>query len=141
MRNTGTSDKPAYETPVKVEADGKPVDVFGMPSPNLADFDGDGDLDLLCGEFRDQFTYFENVGTRTAPKYAAGRPLMLGVEPLAMELCMIVPVAIDWDKDGDVDLIVGQEDGRVALVEHTGKVQAGVPVFDAPNSSGSRPTS
>jgi len=132
LRNTGSNDKPAYQTPVKIEAEGKPVDVFGMPSPNLADFDGDGDLDLLCGEFRDQFTYFENVGTRTAPKYAAGRPLMLGAEPLAMELCMIVPVAIDWDKDGDVDLIVGQEDGRVALVEHTGKVQAGLPVFEAP---------
>ena len=33
---------------------------------------------------------------------------------------MIVPVAIDWDDDGDHDLIVGDEDGRVALVEHTG---------------------
>ena len=57
---------------VKIEAGGKPVEVFGMPSPNLADFDGDGDLDLLCGEFLDGFTYFENIGTRTEPQYAAG---------------------------------------------------------------------
>lgn len=132
LRNTASNDQPAYAAAVKIEADGKPVDVFGMPSPNLADFDGDGDLDLLCGEFVDKFTYFENVGTRTAPKYAAGRRVMLGDEPLAMDLCMIVPVAIDWDNDGDVDLIVGQEDGRVALVEHTGKMQAGQPVFAAP---------
>lgn len=132
LRNTASNDRPAYASPVKIEAGGKPVDVFGMPSPNLADFDGDGDLDLLCGEFVDKFTYFENVGTRTAPKYAAGRLLMLGNEPMTMDLCMIVPVAIDWDKDGDVDLIVGQEDGRVALVEHTGKVLAGQPVFEAP---------
>lgn len=132
LRNTASNDRPAYASPVKIEAGGKPVDVFGMPSPNLADFDGDGDLDLLCGEFVDSFTYFENVGTRTAPAYAAGRQLMLGSEPLTMELCMIVPVALDWDQDGDVDLIVGQEDGRVAFVEHTGKVQAGQPVFAAP---------
>jgi hypothetical protein len=33
---------------------------------------------------------------------------------------MIIPVALDWDKDGDLDLIVGDEDGRVAFVEHTG---------------------
>ena len=45
---------------------------------------------------------------------------------------MIVPVAIDWDKDGDVDLIVGQEDGRVAILEHTGKVSDGLPVFAEP---------
>ena len=34
---------------------------------------------------------------------------------------MITPVAIDWDKDGDIDLIVGDEDGRVAFIENTGK--------------------
>jgi hypothetical protein len=39
-----------------------------------------------------------------------------------MDLEMIVPVALDWDRDGDVDLIVGDEDGRVALVENTGKL-------------------
>jgi hypothetical protein len=49
-----------------------------------------------------------------------------------MDLQMIVPVAFDWDKDGDVDLIVGDEDGRVALVEHTGKVDNGLPVFLPP---------
>ena len=67
--------------------------------------------------------YFENVGTRREPRYAPVRPLRTpDGKPIAMDLCMIVPVAIDWDKDGDTDLIVGQEDGRVALVENTGRV-------------------
>jgi len=132
LRNRGTTEKPDYAEPVKVKAGGEVVDVYGMPSPNLADFDGDGDLDLLCGEFVDGFTYFQNVGTRTAPRYAAGRPLTRGGEPLVMDLCMIVPVAVDWDADGDVDLVVGQEDGRVALVAHTGRVADGVPVFAEP---------
>jgi len=86
-----------------------------MPSPNFADFDGDGDLDLLCGEFLDGFTYYENVGTRTEPRYAAGQRL-----PVRMDLQMITPVAFDWDHDGDPDLIVGQEDGRVAFIENAG---------------------
>src|SRR2546423_10920986 len=104
-----------------------------MPSPNLADFDGDGDLDLLCGEFLDAFTYFENTGTRHAPAFAEGRRLTdLAGKPVAMNLQMIVPVAIDWDRDGDVDLVVGDEDGRVALVEHTGTIVAGVPRFLPP---------
>ena len=103
------------------------VDTFGCPSPNFEDFDGDGDLDLLCGEFLDGFTYFENTGSRKEPRYSAGR--RLGVR---MDLEMIVPVAFDWDKDGDFDLIVGDEDGRVAFVENTGKLVERTPVFAPP---------
>lgn len=134
LRNTGTDAAPKYAEPVKVNAGGKPVDTFGCPTPNFTDFDGDGDLDLLCGEFLDGFTYFENTGTRTKPEYAAGR----GVQTddgrrLAMDLEMIVPVAFDWDKDGDFDLVVGDEDGRVALVENTGKLgDDRAPRFRAP---------
>ena len=132
IRNTGTRAEPDYETPVRVRAGDGVVDVYGMPSPSFADFDGDGDLDLMCGEFVDRFTYFENTGTRTDPRYAAGRFVSHGDSPLRMDLCMIVPVAVDWDRDGDVDLVVGQEDGRVALVEHTGRIADGVPVFEPP---------
>jgi predicted neuraminidase len=118
-RNKGTTEKPDYETPVKLEAAGRPLEVFGWPSPNFADWDGDGDLDLLCGEFLDGFTYFENTGTRKAPVYAAGRRVQTpDGRPLAMDLQMITPTAIDWDGDGDQDLIVGDEDGRVAFVEN-----------------------
>ena len=132
LRNAGTSAAPRYEKPRKLTAAGKTIDVYGRPSPNLADFDGDGDLDLLCGEFLDGFTYFANVGTRKAAKFAAPRRLTSQGKPLAMDLQMIAPVAIDWDRDGDVDLIVGDEDGRVALVEHTGKLEGGAPRFLPP---------
>lgn len=108
------------------------LSTFGLPSPNFADFDGDGDLDLLCGEFLDGFTYFQNVGTRTEPVYAAGKRLMREGRPLTMDLEMIVPIAFDWDRDGDLDLIVGDEDGRVALVENYGPCVDGVPQFLAP---------
>jgi FG-GAP-like repeat len=120
-RNAGDDDAPRYEPPRQVMAGGAPAETFGWPSPNFADFDGDGDLDLLCGEFLDGFTYFENVGSRARPEYSAGRRLRAsGGGPLAMDLEMITPTAIDWDKDGDVDLIVGDEDGRVAFVENAG---------------------
>jgi hypothetical protein len=132
IHNTGTTENPQYGEAQKISAAGKPVDVYGMPSPNFADFDGDGDLDLICGEFVDKFTWYENAGTRRRPKYAAGRHLTYLGKPLKMDLCMIVPVALDWDKDGDVDLVVGQEDGRVALVENTGQVLDGIPQFLPP---------
>ncbi len=133
LKNTGTNDAPVYGAPVKLTTnDGAPIDVFGMPSPSFEDFDGDGDLDLLCGEFIDGFTYFENIGTRTAPFYAPGRKLMIGGVPLRMELCMITPVAVDFNGNGILDLVVGDEDGRVAFIEGTGALADGVPQFLPP---------
>jgi len=46
---------------------------------------------------------------------------------------MIVPIAFDWDRDGDFDLLVGDEDGRVALVENTGRfTDDRTPIFETP---------
>jgi hypothetical protein len=158
LRNRGTTAKPDYEAPRKVMTTvGQPVDVFGMPSPCFADFDGDGDLDVLCGEFLDGFTYYENIGTRSQPRYAPGRRLTVppgadaqarpsawkatreaatlpgSPRPLTMDLQMITPVALDWNQDGHLDLIVGDEDGRVAFLENTGKFTADhTPLFLPP---------
>ena len=127
-KNTGSNEKPKYAKPVKITADGKPIDTYGMPSPNLADFDNDGDLDILCGEFLDGFTYYQNTGTSTAPMYGPPRRL-----PIRMDLQMITPTLIDWDSDGDFDVICGDEDGRVALIENTGLLENNqTPIFKAP---------
>lgn len=121
LENSGTDAEPVFADHQQLLAkDGNPINVYGWPSPNFADFDGDGDLDLLCGEFLDGFTYFENSGSRTAPVYETGRRLLHNGEPVKMDLQMITPTAIDWDGDGDPDLIVGDEDGRVAFVENLG---------------------
>lgn len=132
LKNQGTDAEPKYSEPEKIVADNMPIDVFGMPSPCLEDFDGDGDLDIICGEFLDGFTYFQNKGTRTKPEYSSGVRLKSNGEQLRMDLQMITPTSIDWDGDGDIDLVCGDEDGRVALLENKGVAPDGLPRFQPP---------
>lgn len=122
-----------YTNKGKVEAGGAIIDTYGAPNPCIADWDGDGDLDIICGEFVDGLTWFENIGSRTEPKFAAGRQLLdrKGKE-VRFHIEMIVPVAYDFNKDGFVDLVVGDEDGRIAWVRNTGKVKKHMPQFEAP---------
>lgn len=121
-----------YENRGMISAGGKPVDVYGAPTPCMDDFDGDGDLDLICGEFTDRITWFENVGTRNNPEFAEGRFIFNEDGIITMDLQMIIPVSLDWDKDGDIDLIVGDEDGRVAFIENRGEVKDNMPSFSNP---------
>ena len=132
--NLGSDSQPRYGEPQRILAGEQPLETFGWPSPCLADFRGTGKLDLICGEFLDSFTFFENTGTRTEPRYATGRRLQTPQgHPITMDLEMITPTPIDWDKDGKPDLIVGDEDGRVAFVRNTGMLDsAGAPTFEAP---------
>src|SRR5690606_22817949 len=73
-----------------------------------------------------------NVGTRTRPQYAPGRFLTHDGEVLRFDVQMIMPAAIDWDRDGHVDLVVGEEDGTVSLLRNTGRTDEGMPRFDPP---------
>lgn len=132
MKNTGTNEAPVYAEAMQLQAGGKPLDVFGTPSPNFADFDKDGDLDLLCGEFLDRLTYFENTGTRTEPVYAEGRFIEQDGKTLQLDLQMLQVVVMDWNRDGNPDIIVGKEDGRVVMLLGIGELKNGLPTFTTP---------
>jgi hypothetical protein len=84
-QGAGISPKSELEQPVRIEADGVPIDTgkdIGHPGPLVLDYDNDGLQDLLVSAFRGNIRFFKNVGTRRNPKFQEGKPLAAGGEPI-----------------------------------------------------------
>ncbi len=130
-RNVGTNAEPHYADPVLVEADGKPIDQYGSPVPNPVDWLGKGRLDLIASNFIDTISLFRNSGRGNPPQLAAVELLKVDGRVLHMDLCMIQPRIVSWHQDGRPSLIIGEEDGRVALLENLA-LRGQEPRFAAP---------
>jgi len=69
--------------------------------------------------------------------YDYAMPTMFGLNVASNCLSMAAPEAVDWNHDGLMDLLIGQADGRVALLINQGT--KGNPVFNGYNSPPSSP--
>lgn len=136
FKNIGTNEIPEYENPVKIKTeDNQPIGSKLYLEVPLADYDKDGDFDFLGIDKFGKLIYFENIGSATNHKYKVGKQLINDGMSLQMESKhggAMKPRASDFNNDGYIDLLIGDEEGKVALLKNTGKVNNGIPVFLQP---------
>jgi hypothetical protein len=85
--------------------------------PFAVDWDGDGHLDLVVGNFAGTFYWFKGEGKgKFNPK---PEMIMAGDEPLRIPGAHSDPFVVDWDGDGDLDIVSGSANGGVYWAENT----------------------
>ena len=128
FRNSGSSSAPAYEA-----ASTNPfgiTDVGYVAIPTLSDVDGDGDLDLFIGNSAGNTLFFRNSGSTSAPAYEAASTNPFGITDVGD---IATPSFADFDRDGDLDLFIGNRVGNTLFFRNSGSSSA--PAYDAASTN------
>jgi hypothetical protein len=95
--------------------------------PSLADIDADSDYDLLVGNRSGDLRYFyRNTGTVHLPKWRFEPDVFADIRVDWMS----APCLSDLDIDGDADLVIGDEDGKLYCYFNTGSPSVPEYTFD-----------
>jgi hypothetical protein len=139
-----------FAAPVRLQREGKAINLGASSTVFAVDWRGTGRLDLLVGNMPGDLYLVPNDGTNAKPVYGAPRKLEAAGRPIkGSHHGDAQPVAADWDGDGLLDLIVGWGDGSVVWYRNVGsktepKLAKGVPLVPAappPNYDANAPAS
>ena len=105
--------------------------------PELADLDGDGDLDMMVGLgdlYGGEVLYYQNTGTATSPTFGTA---VRDAFSISITGVLAAPALGDIDGDGDLDLFTGESDaystGTIEYRQNTGTATS--PAFASPVSN------
>ena len=91
------------------------VDIGTSLSPVFADIDSDGDLDLFVGKYNGMVVFYENIGTPNSFDFIYNSNLE-NVDVGSYSK----PAFWDIDSDGDLDLFIGENYGKIFFYENIG---------------------
>ncbi len=134
--NIGTQSQPDYRLETKQFFQGEMIDRGSGAYPVLFDFDGDGLLDILVGNYGyyaysyydnyflhsvyyARIGYYKNVGTDVNPAFQLWDD---NLGKLAQQqLTGLVPAFADLNGDGSPDMVAGKADGRLLFLTNDGQ--------------------
>ena len=122
-RNTGTGLKAEYTFVTDDFSGLSGTGLLGL-YPTFGDLDGDGDQDMLLGESDGNLEYFQNIA-------GAGNPcIFILTQPNYQSINIgdnASPQLVDVDRDGAIDLLIGERTGVLNYYRNTGS--SSVPIF------------
>ena len=104
LKGTGQT---TFSQPEPLSAGSGLIREAGDAGPCLADWNGDGLLDLIVGSGSGSIALFENTGSRTEPKLGARIELLPANQHPERSCTRSKPAVADWNGDGNLDLLVG----------------------------------
>jgi hypothetical protein len=115
-RNTGTDVVPELAPPKPVLFAGKKVSYVRPNLGSFVDWDNDGRRDLIGCHFENSIRFYRNVGSGAPgeePQFSdpEGVVILQGESPQMISGADVV----DWNGDGDLDLLTGQGHGGSGL--------------------------
>jgi len=131
--NIGTNAAPVFGNFVNINTvTGAPADVGYRSGPNVVDLNDDGLKDLVSGDMVGNIYYFQNNGTNANPALASMVALKTGTADILSTGTSRV-TTVDWEEDGDLDLVVGHYSALLYLYKQTPSTQT-MPTFTLDNA-------
>jgi len=126
-KNIGSNKDMQFAKPLPLMVNDVPIELYGTLHVTVGDWDIDGDLDLIVGNSF-QLILFENINNFKMPILAKGIVLKTdgGQDPFGI---YVRPELADWDSDRDLDILLGNEDGRPTWIENIGNGKLGLERF------------
>ncbi len=93
------------------------IDLAGRATPALGDVDEDGDLDLYVGDKNGSVHVWSNEGDPANYNFIKISDDLFSGENLGLEIALELA---DFDNDGDLDLLIGNQSGELYLANPSG---------------------
>ncbi|RLA42893.1 MAG: VCBS repeat-containing protein, partial [Gammaproteobacteria bacterium] len=149
IENLGGGANPKWAAPQRLKSEGKTIrflagtngsiqgpaeSKWGYTTQTVADWDQDGLPDIIVNSIWGKIVWYRNTGTPGHPKLAAAQPIVVewkGATPKPewnwwdpmgknfVTQWRTTPMAIDWNKDGLIDLVMLDHEGYLAFFERT----------------------